>query len=75
MSFLFDTDAISEVLRSRMYAMDYGEPEIGRASYAAIGTNASACTTCSHQSCLGSCPYGLPIPELTKATEAAIGRG
>jgi predicted aldo/keto reductase-like oxidoreductase len=57
--------AIAEVLRTRMYAVDYGDPVLARAEYAELGDGASACLTCAHRSCLRACPLGIPIAELT----------
>jgi predicted aldo/keto reductase-like oxidoreductase len=51
--------AIGEVLRTRMYARDYGAVELARDEYARLGVGASACLSCSGQPCTGSCPYGL----------------
>ena len=59
---------ISEVLRTRMYATDYRELQMARASYAELGAGASACLSCTHQRCTGSCPYGLDVPGLTRST-------
>jgi predicted aldo/keto reductase-like oxidoreductase len=59
---------ISEVLRTRMYAEDYGSPELARSEYAQIGTNAAACLSCSGQPCATACPHGLPVSELTGRT-------
>jgi predicted aldo/keto reductase-like oxidoreductase len=60
--------AIPEVLRTRMYAEDYEDPELARGDYAALGAAASACVGCSHRACSSACPFGLPIPELTTRT-------
>jgi predicted aldo/keto reductase-like oxidoreductase len=65
--------AIAEVLRTRMYAVDYRDPALAVEDYAKLGAGASACLTCVHQACLGACPFGLPIPELTR--DAAIRLG
>ncbi len=54
---------ISDVLRARMYAADYGDPELGRETYAALGTGAEACLGCADRTC--ACPHGIPIAELT----------
>jgi predicted aldo/keto reductase-like oxidoreductase len=59
---------ISEVLRTRMYAADYRDPELAREDYARLGAPASACLSCAEQSCLGSCPVGLEIATLTRQT-------
>jgi len=64
---------ISEVLRTRMYATDYRELEMARASYAELGAGASACLGCAHQSCTGACPYGLDVPGLTRSTAEMLG--
>jgi predicted aldo/keto reductase-like oxidoreductase len=57
---------IAEVLRTRMYDVDYRQPELARAEYAELATPASACLTCTHQSCLQACPRGIPIAEFTR---------
>jgi len=59
---------ISEVLRTRMYAEDYGSLDLAQSEYAGIGTNAAACLSCSGQPCATACPHGLPISELTGRT-------
>jgi len=58
--------AIAEVLRTRMYAVDYGDAALAKAEYAALGDGASTCLTCTHHSCLRACPLGIPIAELTR---------
>ena len=65
---------IADVLRSRMYAMDYGEAEQGRATYAELGAGASACAGCTHRACLGACPYRLEIPELASSAHDVLGQ-
>jgi predicted aldo/keto reductase-like oxidoreductase len=61
---------IAEVLRTRMYDVDYGDRALAKADYAALGDAASACLTCAHQACRDACPYGIPIPQFTR--DAAI---
>jgi len=63
---------ISDVLRTRMYAEDYGDLALARSEYAALGAGAEACLTCSHQACTNACPHGLAIPELTRRTHRAV---
>jgi len=58
--------AISEVLRTRMYAVDYGDLSYARDEYAELSNNAQACATCVHTSCVGACPQDLQIPDLTR---------
>jgi hypothetical protein len=57
---------IADALRTRMYARDYGDPALARREYAQLGAGAAACASCSHQACARACPFGLPIPELTR---------
>jgi len=64
---------ISEVLRTRMYATDYADPELARAEYRQLGAGASACSNCSEQRCLGACPAGIDIPRLTRFTAETLG--
>ena len=64
--------AIAEVLRTRMYAVDYGDPMLAKAEYAELGGGANACLTCAHRSCLGACPLGVPIAELTRDAAARL---
>ena len=55
---------ISDVLRARMYAADYGDLELGRETYAALGAGAQDCLSCADRSC--ACPHGIPIADLTR---------
>ena len=66
---------ISEVLRTRMYATDYGELQVAQAEYARLGAGAAPCLTCSEQRCLGACPGGIDIPALTRFTAETLGSG
>lgn len=63
---------ISEVLRTRMYAEDYGDLPFARREYRALGAGAAPCLSCSHRACAGSCPFGLAIPDLTSRAHARI---
>jgi predicted aldo/keto reductase-like oxidoreductase len=63
---------VADVLRSRMYAADYGQPARGRASYAALATDAAACAGCAGP-CLAACPHGLDVPGLTRAAHDLLG--
>lgn len=56
---------IDEVLRTRMYAEDYGDLRFAVDEYAQLGRNASACVGCAHQACTGACPFGIDIAGLT----------
>jgi uncharacterized protein len=64
--------AIGEVLRTRMYARDYGAVDLARDEYASLGAGASACLSCSGQPCTGSCPHGLAPNVLARATHVML---
>jgi predicted aldo/keto reductase-like oxidoreductase len=55
--------AIPEVLRTRMYSVDYEDPLLARTEYAALGKPADACLTCTTQDCRKACTRGIPIAE------------
>ena len=57
---------IADVLRHKMYFEDYGDERMAMERYAKLTHDASSCAECTHQRCLGACPYGLSIPELTR---------
>ena len=57
---------IADVLRHKMYFEDYGAERMAMERYAKLERNAAACAACTHQRCLGSCPYGLSVPDLTR---------
>jgi predicted aldo/keto reductase-like oxidoreductase len=57
--------AISDVLRTRMYAVDYGDLRMARDEYSTIVRNAEACLSCTARPCAGTCPHGLDIASLT----------
>jgi predicted aldo/keto reductase-like oxidoreductase len=64
---------IAEVLRSRMYDVDYRRPQLALSAYAELGAAPKSCLACSHQSCLGRCPQGIPIAELTRDAAVRLG--
>ncbi len=57
---------IAEVLRTRMYDVDYRNHLLARTDYAKLGEGAAACLICGHQACLGACPLGIPIAAFTR---------
>jgi predicted aldo/keto reductase-like oxidoreductase len=57
--------SIPDVLRARMYAVDYEEPGLAREALAEAG-GAAACLSCSGAPCAGACPFGLEISALTR---------
>jgi len=56
---------IAEVLRTRMYEVDYGNRALAIEDYARLGEPASVCAECTSQACQNACPFGLPIPQFT----------
>jgi predicted aldo/keto reductase-like oxidoreductase len=65
--------AIPEVLRTRMYARDYGDLGFAREQYDLLASNASACLSCADRSCANACPYGLQIDQLTTDASRLLG--
>ncbi len=65
--------AISEVLRTRMYARSYGDIALAREDYAKLGNAASACVGCTAQGCVGACPAELAVADLTRDTAQLLG--
>ena len=63
---------IADVLRTRMYATDYGDVDFGRREYALLATSAEACLSCSGQPCQGACPHGIAIHELCAPTHRML---
>ena len=64
---------IAEVLRTRMYEVDYGDPLLARTDYAKLGRGAGACLTCVEAPCLGACPSRIPIAALTRDAARRLG--
>ena len=63
---------IDDVLRTRMYAVDYGDPALARAEYARLPLGASPCLSCAAQPCRGACPHGVPIERLLAPTHRLL---
>ena len=61
---------ISDVLRVRMYDVDYNDLQLARSGYDQLGPGASPCLTCADQPCMGRCPNNIPIAALTR--DAAV---
>jgi len=66
---------IGEVLRARMYAVDYGDAELARSEYGMLGGGASPCLSCTAKPCTGACSHGLPIERLLGPTHRMLARG
>jgi predicted aldo/keto reductase-like oxidoreductase len=63
---------IAEVLRTRMYAHDYGDLELAKEDYTSLGDGAAACLSCAAAPCANACPHGVRIPELTGPTHRLL---
>ena len=55
---------IASIMRYRMYFRDYGMEKRAMESYALLKNKATACLGCSERTCVGSCPYGLPVQDM-----------
>ena len=65
---------IGEVLRTRMYAVDYGDMRFAREEYGLLGKGAEACLTCSAKPCANACVYGLRPDVLLAPVHRALTR-
>jgi len=64
--------AIDEVLRARMYAVDYGNLPLARGEYARLGAGASPCLSCLGRPCQDACPHGVPIDRFVVPTHRLL---
>ncbi len=65
---------IGEVLRTRMYAVDYRDIRFARDEYSLLGNGAEACLTCSAKPCANACVYGLRPDALLAPVHRALTR-
>jgi len=63
---------IADVLRSRMYAIDYRDMAFARETYAGFAPNAAACLSCSGEPCRDACTHGIPIDRLCGPTHRML---
>ena len=63
---------IADVLRMRMYAVDYGDFPIARQEYARLERNANPCLSCDGSPCRDACTYGIPIADLCGPTHQML---
>ena len=63
---------ISDVMRSKMYALDYQNPIKAIKTYSNLDGNAAACFSCSDEPCIDACGYGLNIKQLNKKTHKLL---
>jgi len=65
--------AIADVLRTRMYDVDYGDRAFARDEYAQLEAKASPCLACDGTPCATACPNGIPIPLQTREAARNLG--
>ncbi|HEY6394655.1 MAG TPA: aldo/keto reductase, partial [Candidatus Binataceae bacterium] len=65
---------IADVMRTRMYARDYGDIDFARREYAMLDRNASACLGCNAKPCAGACPHGVQTGALLAPTHRMLAR-
>ena len=59
---------IADIMRSKMYALDYRNVNKALNTYSSIKNNANACSSCSGEPCLSACVYKLDIKNLNEKT-------
>ena len=65
---------IADVMRTRMYAIDYKDLEFAKDEYALLGNAASACLTCSGKPCKDACPKGVNVSKWCAPTHRMLAR-
>ena len=63
---------IADVLRTRMYAVDYRNTRLARDEYALLDVNAAACLSCDGQPCANACTHGIPIDQFCAPTHRLL---
>lgn len=63
---------ISDVLRTRMYALDYMDIDFAREEYAKLDINATACLNCSAKPCQNACTKGITISDFCAPTHRML---
>ncbi len=63
---------IADVLRTRMYAIDYGNPGFAKAEYEQIESNASSCLSCDGKPCQDACTHGISISSYCGPTHVML---
>ena len=63
---------IADVLRTRMYAVDYGDAAFARDEYAMLDVNAAACLSCDGAPCANACTHGIAIDKVCAPTHRLL---
>ncbi|HEY6420822.1 MAG TPA: aldo/keto reductase [Candidatus Binataceae bacterium] len=66
---------IADVMRTRMYAVDYRDMRMARSEYAMLGAGASACLSCTAKPCANACPHGLKIATMLEPAHRMLTGG
>ena len=64
--------AIPDVLRMRMYALDYGDVSIAKQEYARLEHDASPCLSCDGSPCQEACTYGISVADICGPTHSLL---
>jgi hypothetical protein len=64
--------SIADVLRTRMYATDYGDFSFAKAEYQQLEHNASPCLSCDGEPCRDACTHNLKIADLCGPTHQLL---
>ena len=65
---------IADIMRTRMYAIDYEDIEFAKDEYALLENNAASCLTCSGEPCKNACPKGVDISKWCAPTHRMLTR-
>lgn len=65
---------IADIMRTRMYAIDYKDIEFAKDEYALLENNATSCLTCSGEPCKNACPKGVDISKWCAPTHRMLTR-
>ena len=65
---------IADVMRTRMYAIDYKDIEFAKDEYALLESDAASCLTCSGEPCKNACPKGVDISKWCAPTHKMLTR-
>ena len=64
--------SIPDVMRTRMYATDYGDLNFAQAEYQQLAHNASPCLSCDGAPCRDACTHNIPIADLCGPTHQLL---
>ena len=65
---------IADVMRTRMYAINYKDIEFAKDEYALLESDAKSCLTCSGEPCKNACPKGVDTSKWCAPTHKMLTR-